>query len=58
MKVKVGDKIYDGEDEPVMVILTEKDKENIINMADEGTRYCCAPDNSDPKEIEAWMRAE
>lgn len=29
MKVKVGNKIYDGEIEPVMVILTEQDKLNI-----------------------------
>ncbi len=27
MKVKVENKIYDGEKEPVMVILTAKDKE-------------------------------
>jgi len=27
MKVKVGDKIYDGKKEPVMVILDEEDKD-------------------------------
>lgn len=27
MRIKVGDKIYDGADEPIMVIFTEHDKE-------------------------------
>ena len=48
MKVKVGDKIYDGEEEPVMVILTEQDKLNITTMLPEATKYCSYP------SIEEW----
>ena len=44
MKVKIGDKIYDGENEPVMVILTDEDKKNIAGMASAHDRYCVFPD--------------
>jgi len=58
MKVKVGNTIHDGNDEMVMVILSEKDKENIANMPEDNTKYCCAPDGTDPDEIRAWMADE
>lgn len=56
MKVKVGDKIYDGEKEPVMVILTKQDKENIKNMHPANFRYCMYPDTWTEKEIKKWMK--
>jgi len=43
MKVKVGDKIYDAVDQPVMVILSENDKLNIANMDLEATKYAAFP---------------
>jgi hypothetical protein len=49
MKVKVGDKIYDGEQEPVMVILTDQDKKNIEDMYPHCAKYCVFPD------IEKWV---
>ncbi len=60
MKVKVGDKIYDGKKEPVMAILTDQDKENIANMLPECTRYCIYP-KSFFKDTDAcldWMEKE
>jgi len=59
MKVKVGDKIYDGEDELVMVILTDQDKVNIANMLPECDRYCVyvgGPDGYSEQEVIDWMR--
>lgn len=56
MRVKVGDKVYDGKDEPVMVILTPLDKRNIEDMEPSADRYCCAPDSMDTDEIKRWMR--
>lgn len=56
MKVKVGNKIYDGELEPVMVILTQEDKENIATMDKEATKYCQYPEGSDPNKILEWMK--
>lgn len=32
MKVKIGDKIHDSNEEPIMLILDDQDKENIKNM--------------------------
>jgi hypothetical protein len=56
MKIKVGDTVYDGENEPIMVILTEKDKQNIANMLPEATRYCQFPgDKFTLEQIDVWM---
>ena len=56
MKIKIGDKIYDGEKEPIMVILSDCDKANIANMSPECGKYCEFPESSDEKEIEKWMK--
>lgn len=56
MKIKVRNKIYDGEEEPIMLILSNKDKENIMNMAIEATKYCEWPRELFTKsEIDDWM---
>jgi len=55
MKVKVGDKVYDSNDTPIMVILSDEDKDNISNMAPEGTKYCSFPDHIDTEWIAKWM---
>ena len=55
MRIKVRDETYDGEDEPVMVILTNKDKENIANMDKGCTKYCMYPDNMNEEEVLEWM---
>ncbi len=55
MKVKVGNKIYDGKDEPVMVILEEGDKENIRDMLPECTKNCMYPEGITHKAIKKWM---
>jgi hypothetical protein len=60
MKVKVGNKIYDGKQEPIMVILSNKDKENIENMHPDATKYCMYPTTDewikdDYKAIKEWM---
>ena len=55
MKVKVGDTVYDGAEEKVMVILTDGDKKNIAEMPADNTQYCCAPQGTPEEEIEKWM---
>ncbi len=55
MRVKVGDKIYSGKEQPVMVILSETDKRNISLMPVGANRYCEYPDDSDLNEVEWWM---
>ena len=56
MMVKVGDKIYDSNVEPIMVILSDSDKENISNMAPNRTMYCSYPDSCDADTIFEWMK--
>ena len=63
MKVKVGNKIYDGEHEPVMVILSKGDRENIASMLPDATKYCVYPSTEDwtkdeYKAIKKWMSDE
>jgi len=63
MKVKVGDRIYDGENEPIMVILSKGDRENIANMLPDATKYCSYPateywTKDDYKTIKVWMNDE
>ena len=60
MKVKVGNRIYDGENEPVMVILSKGDRKNIADMLPDATKYCSYPaieywTKDDYKAIKAWM---
>ena len=56
MKVKVGNKIYDGENEPVMVILSAKDKENISKMLPSCSRYVCAPYIISEADVNKWIK--
>lgn len=55
MLIKIGNKIYDPNVEPLMVILTQKDKENIANMTPEATKYCVFPAEMTRDEVEAFM---
>lgn len=58
MKVKIGDSVYDSAVEPVMVILSATDKENISNMLPDATKYASFPDKwGSADEMMAWMKA-
>ena len=55
MKVKVGAVVYDSERTPIMLILTDGDKRNILEMLPECSKYASFPEGSPPDEIERWM---
>jgi hypothetical protein len=58
MKVKVGGIIFDSETQPIMIVLSPKDKENIANMLPECTKYCSYPDDGfeyDEETIKKFM---
>lgn len=55
MIVKVGDKLYDSNEQPIMLILSKKDKELIMNMAPWATKYCSFPEGSTEEDIKKWM---
>lgn len=58
MKVKIGEKIYDAEDQPIMLILSETDKKNIGNMHLDATKYCVFSENYDLGKIKEFMKVE
>ena len=39
MKIKIGDKIYTSKEQPIMVILSQEDKDNISEMDRTATKY-------------------
>lgn len=57
MKVKIDDKIYDSENEPIMLILSKEEKNNIGQM-EEQTKYCSFPDDDTwtEEQIKEFMK--
>ena len=55
MHVKIGEKIHDASKEPIMLILSKIDKDNIKNMTEESARYCCFPDSLSEDEVLKFM---
>ncbi len=59
MQVKIGDTWHRGDEEPVMVLLSEQDKENIRHMLPNATRYAVAPNGhfATTQAFATWMDA-
>lgn len=62
MKVKVGNKIYDPEKEPMMLIFeSEHDRMRIIThlvgMEETAKTYCMFPDTMSKKDAEEFMKS-
>lgn len=55
MKVKIGDKIYDANEEPIMLILNDVDKENINNMDWDATKYIAFPKDMSQEDLDKFM---
>ena len=63
MRVKIGNKIYDGRKEPIMIILNDEEKQQIADMAPDATKYCQYPDTeewtaNDYARIKEWMQTD
>lgn len=58
MKVKIGDKIYDGDEQPIMIILEDYDKVLISAMSNDNSKYCRFPDGSNIDDIKKFMEVE
>jgi len=56
MKVKIGNKTYNAEEEPILLILSQQDKSNIAHMDNSATHYCAFPSTIDPEFIKNWMK--
>jgi len=55
MKIKIGQKVYSSNSEPVMIILEETDKFNIFNTR-EGIKFCAHPSSMRPEQIHQWLK--
>jgi len=55
MEVKVGNKVFDSNEQPIMIILSKKDKELIAKMAPWASKYCSFPEGYSEEEIKKWM---
>ena len=58
MKVKIDNKIYDSKKEPIMIILTSKNKKDISNMSKRYIKYCEYPDYMTNEEVDKFMKLE
>lgn len=60
MKVKVGDRVYSSEDQPIMIILTMEDKYNISHMAGDAMRYAefKSSHGMTTEQMLEWMKDE
>lgn len=54
MMVKVGNRYYDSEKTPVMIILSDDEKSLIKNMGD-NSKLCSYPEDMSAKDIEKFM---
>ncbi len=57
MQVKIGNKIYDSRETPILLILTSEEKGEIADMDTLTTKYCVYPEGADVDEITEWMNA-
>ena len=60
MKVKIGNKLYNSEKEPIMLILTKGEQMQIGSMAEGCTKYASFPSttywtNNNYEKIQEWM---
>ena len=55
MRIKVRNRVYSGDIEPVMIIISEGEREQIANMAPGATKYCVYPDTWSVEDIKKWM---
>lgn len=58
MKFKTDGRVYDGGQQPLLVILTERDLANIRGMAPHHRRYCVVPATWSIEQARAWMAAQ
>lgn len=56
MRVKIGDKIYNPKDEPIMLILDPIDKLNIMAMPPQNNLQCLHPADYPQDKLKEFMK--
>jgi hypothetical protein len=55
MRVKIGETIYDSNEQPIMLIFDDGEQKLIGDMAPDLKKFCSYPPGRDPKDIEKFM---
>jgi len=58
MKVKIGETVYDSEQEPIMLVLSYLEKLNIMHMKPEDTLFCAYPDKMLEEDVTKFIYGE
>ena len=56
MRVKIGNKWFDSNDEPVLIELNNHEKQLIRDMLPSNYLFCCYPTGMEAKKISDWMK--
>ena len=56
MKVKIGNKIYNSEEEPIMLILSDEDKKLIGKMRAVDNKFCSYPYELGQELVKKFMK--
>lgn len=46
MQIKIRGTVYDSRDEPIMLILSQEEKDQISHMTIEDVKFCAYPDDN------------
>jgi hypothetical protein len=58
MKVKIGNRIYNSNNEPIMIIFDIGEKGLIEDMHPQDMKFCAHPQGTDTKTIEHFMNGD
>ena len=58
MQVKIGDVIYNSENKPIMIILSEEEKKLIASMHNQDLKFCSYPEDGAEEEIINFMKLD
>lgn len=55
MQIKIGDKVYKDDEQPIGVFLTAQDRINIIAMEPNKNFYCSYPKDTPGEDVQKFM---
>jgi hypothetical protein len=53
--VKIDEQFFDSDEQPIMLILNNYEKDHVKNMGEQ-KQYCSFPSNYDIEKIKKWMK--
>ena len=56
MQVKIGDKIYSDTDQPILLVLSDRDKLNVHAMPVNSNIFCSHPKDMAQEDVKEFMK--